>query len=183
MSKMIAYIKQFEYYKGLADQSIARMSDNQLHALSTIGSNSIAIIMKHMAGNMLSRWTDIFTTDGEKTWRNREDEFVDTYFNRSELEGYWDQAWDRLFSTLDDLSDDNLDQIVYIRNMGCTVHDAIIRQLCHYSYHVGQIAFIAKAQKGTAFESLSIPLGESGTYNEKRFDRPTAIKHFTDDLE
>lgn len=180
---MMAYIKQFKYYKRLADLSIDRMDDDQLHAISNIGSNSIAVIMRHVAGNMVSRWTDIFTTDGEKSWRNREDEFIDTYPNRSELEAYWSQAWSRLFSTLDDLSDDDLDHIIYIRNMGCTVHDAIIRQLCHYSYHIGQIVFIAKALEGSTFGSLSIPLGESVTYNEKRFDRPKAIRHFTDDLE
>lgn len=182
MSKIEAYRKQFTYYRSLAENAIAQIGERQLFEIPSQESNSIAIIMKHMAGNMLSRWTDIFDSDGEKSWRNRDDEFVNVFKTRAELNEYWIEGWARLEETMASISDDDLDTIIYIRNMGCTLHDAIIRQVAHYSYHVGQIVFIARMLKQEGFISLSIPKGNSKDYNQTRFSRVKEIKHFTDDV-
>ncbi|MFT6336714.1 MAG: putative damage-inducible protein DinB [Saprospiraceae bacterium] len=181
MSKIEAYQKQFKFYRSLAEKAVAQVSDEQIFEGPSSESNSIAVIMKHMSGNMLSRWTNIFESDGEKSWRNRDDEFVNTYSSKEELVAYWNQGWDRLEDTLDDISDDDLETIIYIRNMGCTLHDAIIRQVSHYAYHVGQIVFIARLLKGAEFQSLSIPKNQSKEYNTERFAREKEVKHFVDD--
>ena len=181
MKKIEVFKKQFDYYKTLAEKSIAQLEEDSLFEEIENGSNSIAVIMKHIAGNMLSRWTNIFEEDGEKEWRNRDDEFVDGFSGKEELIAYWDKGWTRLFETLDGINEEDLERIIYIRNMGTTVHDAIIRQICHYPYHVGQIVFAAKLIKGESFESLSIPKGASKSYNAKRFGKEKTIKHFTDD--
>lgn len=183
MDKVEVYRKQFEYYKLLAEKAIDQLDDDSLFAERHEGVNSIAVIMKHVAGNLQSRWTNIFNEDGEKEWRNRDEEFIDRFNNRQELFDYWESGWNVLFASLNTISDEDLDRIIYIRNMGCSVHDAIIRQLCHYPYHVGQIVHIAKEIKGNTFTSLSIPKGESKAYNSKRFAKEKRIKHFTDDKE
>ena len=177
------YTKQFEYYKGLLEKSIDQLDASDLFKDFGDGTNSIAIIMKHIAGNMISRWTNIFEEDGEKSWRNRDSEFENNFQDRSEVMAYWEKGWSVLFSTLEDLTDSDLDKIIYIRNMGCSVHDAIIRQLCHYPYHIGQVVFAAKLIKRSEFESLSIPKGASKRYNAKRFEQKKSLKHFTDDIE
>ncbi|MDF1699130.1 MAG: DUF1572 family protein [Saprospiraceae bacterium] len=183
MDRIKVYKKQFEYYKGLAEKSIDQLSDDQLFETANAGCNSIAVIMKHISGNMHSRWTNIFEEDGEKEWRNRDEEFIDRFNTKAEVLEYWNSGWAVLFHTLSVVSENELDRIIYIRNMGCTVHDAIIRQLCHYPYHVGQIVHIAKNIKGESFKSLSIPKGASKGYNATRFDKKKTIKHFTDDNE
>ncbi len=182
MSKVNTYQKQFSYYRSLAAQAIDQIDDDLLFKLPSKESNSIAVIMKHMAGNMLSRWTDVFESDGEKSWRDRDDEFVNTSDNKDDLLAYWNNGWKKLEDTLDDIHDDDLETIVYIRNMGCTLHDAIIRQISHYAYHIGQIVFIARLLKEEGFVSLSIPKGKSREYNEKRFSKEKEMKHFTDDV-
>jgi hypothetical protein len=182
MNKISIFKKQFDYYKVLADKSIDQLDDDKLFEIVGEETNSIAILMKHIAGNMLSRWTNIFEEDGEKSWRNRDDEFVDSFNNKAELIQYWKKGWSVLDETLDQLKEEDLDRIIYIRNMGCSVHDAIIRQLCHYPYHVGQIIFLAKYFKGKTFKSLSIPRGTSTQYNDERFVKDKSIKHFTDDV-
>jgi hypothetical protein len=183
MSKIGLYKKQFEYYKLLADKSIDQIEDEDLFKVINEGTSSISIIMKHISGNMLSRWTNIFEEDGEKTWRNRDDEFIDNFADKAELMLYWEKGWSVLYNTIDQLEEDDLERTIYIRNMGCTVHDAIIRQLCHYPYHIGQLVFIAKLFKGKTFKSLSIPIGASFQYNQKIFSKEKSIKHFTDDTD
>ena len=131
MKRIEVFKKQFEYYKSLAEKSIAQLEDESLFKSPEEGSNSIAIIMKHIAGNMLSRWTNIFEEDGEKEWRNRDEEFIDRFNTKEELMEYWEKGWTKLLETLNQLADEDLDRIIYIRNMGTTVHDAIIRQICH----------------------------------------------------
>ena len=182
MSKIAAYQKQFHYYRLLAEKSVAQISDEQIFEMPSAESNSIAVIMKHMAGNMLSRWTNVFESDGEKSWRNRDDEFVNSFRTKEELIKYWNEGWETLDKTLVDATDNDLETIVYIRNMGCTFHDAIIRQISHYAYHVGQIVFTARLLKGSEFQSLSIPKNQSKTYNAERFSREKTIKHFVDDV-
>lgn len=181
MNRIEVFKKQFSYYKTLAEKSIEQLEDATLFEVKGEDTNSIAVIMKHIAGNMLSRWTNIFEEDGEKEWRERDEEFINRFDNKAELMEYWDRGWSVLFDTLNDLEESDLEKVIYIRNMGCSVHDAIIRQICHYPYHIGQIVFLAKLIKGSAFQSLSIPKGESKTYNSQKFAKDKSIKHFTDD--
>lgn len=176
------YIRQFEYYKSLADKAMEQITVEQLYLLPEPSSNSVAIIVKHIAGNMLSRWTDIFNSDGEKEWRLREQEFDASDMDHAKLMDYWEKAWATLFETLGSLSDSDLERIIYIRNMGHTVQEAIIRQICHYPYHIGQIVFICKMLRGQEFKSLSIPKGKSAEYNKEKFQKGKSKKHFTDDL-
>jgi len=182
MKRIEVYKKQFSYYKFLAEKSIEQLEDKTLFEVVGEGTNSIAVIMKHISGNLLSRWTNIFEEDGEKEWRERDEEFIDRFEGKADLMEYWNKGWLVLFDTLNELEDLDLEKIIYIRNMGCTVHDAIIRQICHYPYHIGQIVFLAKLIKGESFISLSIPKGESTTYNAERFKKDKSIKHFTDDV-
>ncbi len=175
-------IKQFRYYKKLADDAMAQLEANDLYFKYHADQNSIDTIIKHMAGNMKSRWTNIFEEDGEKPWRNRDDEFENTGLDRTRLLSLWEEGWDVLFGTLEKLKGEDLEKIIYIRNQGHTVFEAINRQLCHYSYHVGQICFMAKSMKGEAFESLSIPKNQSESYNNQRFKKGKERKHFTEDV-
>lgn len=173
--------KQFLYYKTLADKSFSQLTDAQLFVAMNENTNSIAVIVKHMTGNMLSRWTDFLTTDGEKEWRDRDGEFEDTYADKSEMIANWEKGWKCLFDALDSLSPEQLSEIIYIRNEGHTVVEAINRQLAHYPYHVGQIVFYAKLLKHGEWDSLSIPKNKSGSYNADKFSKEKSIKNFTDD--
>ena len=185
-SYLTSVIKQFEYYKSLGDKTIAQLSIEELqHEFAipmAIGTNSIPIIIKHIVGNMLSRWTNFLTEDGEKEWRHRDNEFEDTFKNKEELLNYWNRGWDCLFEAIRPLSSKDLERIIYIRNQGHTVTEAINRQLAHYAYHIGQLVFLGKLTKGKHWESLSIPKGQSTTYNTKKFSKEKGRRHFTDDL-
>ncbi len=174
--------KQFEYYKMLGEKAIDQIEDEKLFWQYNDDSNSIAIIVKHLWGNMLSRWTDFLTSDGEKDFRDRDAEFENDIQTREELLLKWNQGWACLFNAIDPLTVDDLEKIIYIRNQGHTVMEAINRQLAHYSYHVGQIVFLAKmlAEKGWA--SLSIPRGDSHAYNKNKFSQPKHKGHFTDEF-
>jgi hypothetical protein len=174
-------IKQFEYYKMLGDKTIAQVTDEQLFWQFNDESNSISLIIKHLHGNMLSRWTDFLTSDGEKEWRNRDDEFETEHLSRAELLKKWEDGWDILFFSLKSLTESDLSRIIYIRNQGHTVIEAINRQLAHYPYHVGQIVFIGKMVCGDSWASLSIPKGKSLSYNAEKFAVEKSKKHFTDE--
>ncbi len=173
-------IKQFQYYKVLAEKAMLQLDDSQLFASVNDDTNSISTIVKHLAGNMLSRWTDFLTTDGEKEWRNRDGEFESDTQSRDEVMAVWEKGWECLFNALNSLQPNQLENIIYIRNEGHSVVDAINRQLAHYSYHVGQIVFAAKMLKETSWNSLTIPRNTSGDYNKDKFDQPKTIRHFTD---
>ncbi|RZJ28978.1 MAG: DUF1572 domain-containing protein [Flavobacterium sp.] len=180
--------KLFEYYKSLGEKAIAQLDAGQLFIAANEDTNSIAIIIKHLSGNMISRWTDFLTSDGEKEWRNRDAEFaesggdfIDADRAKAELLDIWNIGWKCLFEALDGLTAENLSDIVYIRNEGHTVMEAINRQLAHYPYHIGQIVFYAKMLKNGAWESLSIPKNKSHDYNSDKFGREKRIGHFTDD--
>lgn len=173
--------KQFAYYKSLGEKTFEQLTDEQLYWQYNPESNSIAMIVKHMAGNMISRWTDIFTTDGEKSTRNREAEFTPSTPNRQTITETWEQGWQCLFDTLDKLTADDLDKIIYIRNQGHTVMEAINRQLAHYPYHVGQIVFLGKMLCNENWHSLSIPRGQSENYNADKFAQEKRKVHFTDE--
>lgn len=181
-SYLSASLKQFEYYKTLGDKTIAQLNFKELQQEFIEDSNSIAIIVKHIVGNMLSRWTNFLTEDGEKEWRKRDEEFTDTFSSKDELLTAWNKGWDCLFNSIKSLTDDDLEKIIYIRNHGHTVTEAINRQMMHYAYHVGQIVFIGKLHKGKNWQSLSIPKGKSKDYNKEKFSKDKIRKHFTDDL-
>lgn len=157
----------FRSNKGWADKAIAQLSDDKLHVALDPHTNSIAVIMKHVAGNLLSRWTDFLTTDGEKAWRNRDDEFVDTFGTRDELIAYWDSGWQRLFDSLSSLSSDDLARTITIRGEPHSVPLAIQRSLAHTVYHVGQIMLIARILAGDHWTTITIPRGASASFNQQ----------------
>lgn len=156
--------QQFEQYKALGEKAMAQVPDEGLFWQFNDDSNSIAIIVKHLWGNMLSRWTDFLTTDGEKEWRARDSEFEPTFKTRNELMDKWELGWDSLFEALDELSGENWDNTVYIRKQPHLVWQAVNRQIAHYAYHVGQIVFLSK-MLARGWESLSIPKGKSKEFN------------------
>ncbi len=159
-------IKQFRTYKELAQKAIAQIGENDLNKIIDPESNSIAIIIQHLGGNLISRWTDFLTTDGEKTDRNRDAEFEEKCLTKNELMDYWNKGWDTLFETLDELQPEDLGKTIYIRKQPLTVLEAINRQLTHYAYHVGQIVLLAKHFNSSGWQSLSIPKGDSQSYNK-----------------
>jgi len=173
-------IKQFEYYKLLGDKTFAQLPDDRLFWQYNENSNSIATIVKHLWGNMLSRWTDFLTTDGEKEWRDRDAEFENDIQSREELVVKWNEGWKVFFDVLGSLKEEDLGTVIYIRNQGHTVMEAINRQLAHYPYHIGQIVFIGKMCSEN-WNSLSIPKGKSRQFNDDKFSKPKGKEHFTDE--
>lgn len=171
--------KQFEYYKYLGDKTIEQAPEEGLFWQYNEDSNSIAIIVKHLSGNMISRWTDFLTTDGEKENRNRDAEFENDLGTKEELIKVWNDGWKVLLDTIYALKEEDLAKEVFIRNMGHTVTEAINRQLAHYPYHVGQMVFIGKMICAEKWVSLSIPKGKSETYNAEKFAKPKHTAHFT----
>ena len=137
--------------------------------------------MKHLWGNMMSRWTDFLTTDGEKEWRNRDAEFENDITSQDEIMDKWNEGWGVFLNTLRSLNENDLEKIIYIRNQGHTVLEAINRQLAHYPYHIGQIVFIGK-MCAEQWNSLSIPKGNSKQYNADKFSKPKEKTHFTDEF-
>ncbi len=176
---LFASRKQFEYYKTLGDRTFAQLQEEDLFWQFNEESNSIAIIVKHLWGNMMSRWTDFLTSDGEKEWRNREAEFNADIKDVNELLQKWEEGWSCLFTAIDSLNKDNFDTNILIRNQTHTVVEAILRQMSHYSYHVGQIVYLGRMRKGIAWKSLSIPRGSSEAFNKKKFEGETRNDHFT----
>lgn len=181
-SYLLSIIKQFQYYKSVGDKTFNQLSFEDMQWQSNEDSNSVSIISKHIVGNMLSRWTDFLTEDGEKTWRKRDAEFKDTYTSKEDIIASWESGWFCLFNALKDLKTEDLERIIYIRNEGHTVIEAINRQLAHYAYHIGQIVFLAKLLKGEQWVSLTIPRENSSTYNEEKFSKEKGTRHFTDNL-
>ncbi len=180
--------RQFLYYKTLGEKAMEQLEPEQLFVSLNEDTNSIAVIVKHLHGNMLSRWTDFLTTDGEKESRNRDGEFTEhtstplsVTKDKEELMKAWAEGWACLFDTLESLKPEDLSTIVYIRNEGHTALEAINRQLAHYPYHVGQIVFYAKLLKKSEWNSLSIPKNKSKDYNADKFSKEKTTKHFTDD--
>lgn len=175
-------IKQLEYYKMLGEKAMGQLPDEKLFWQYNDESNSIAVIVKHLRGNMLSRWTDFLTTDGEKEWRDRDAEFENDDQTREQLLAKWNEGWECFLGSLKQLTEGDLQKIVYIRNQGHTVMEAITRQLSHYPYHVGQIIYIARMAAGNEWKSLSIPRGNSRSFNAEKFAKPRSKQHFTDGI-
>jgi hypothetical protein len=174
MTQFIESIRaEYTRYKDLAEGAIAQLSDAELSQAGRDGGNSIATICWHVSGNLRSRFTDFLTSDGEKPWRKREEEFQPRTVARTELLAKWDEGWTVLFASLDALTDDHLARTVLIRGQSLKVHEALHRSLAHTSYHVGQIVYVAKAFRGTAWRYLSIPPGGSDAYNRNpTLERP-----------
>ncbi|MGE7931870.1 DUF1572 family protein [Viridibacillus arvi] len=162
---------RFMEMKKLGDQTFHQLDDEQLYWSKHEESNSIAVIVKHVGGNMVSRWSDFLSTDGEKPMRNRDLEFDDSYLPREELIRIWEHGWQILFTTLADLTEQDLLKKVKIRGEDHLVMAAIERQISHYSYHVGQIVYIGKLLKTSEWQSLSIPKGQSGQFNDQMFKK------------
>ena len=176
---IIGVTKQFEYYKLLGDKTLAQLSDVELTWQYNKESNSIAIMVKHLWGNMMSRWTDFLTSDGEKEFRNRGQEFDLDSSERAILQARWEEGWSCLFSALSSITEEKMDTIVYIRNQGHTITEAINRQMMYYAYHVGQMVYLGRMIRGKEWESLPIPKGASQTYNEEKFSEEKGRRHFT----
>jgi Protein of unknown function (DUF1572) len=160
-------IKRMQTYKELGEKGFAQLEEKDFHFSPNKQSNSIAIIIQHMSGNMLSRWTNFLTEDGEKSWRERDQEFSDDprFHTREQLIGYWDQGWACLFDSLRSLKEEDLLKTVTIRSEPLIVVDAINRQLAHYPHHVGQILYVGKIIKAGAWKNLSIPKDQSQQFN------------------
>jgi Protein of unknown function (DUF1572) len=173
--------RQFTMYKQLGEKAIAQIDDKELAWQANEDSNSIVTIVKHMWGNMLSRWTDFLTTDGEKPWRQRDAEFENDTWDRETLIRKWEEGWQCLFNALNSITDTDLEKIIYIRNDGHTILEAINRQIAHYSYHVGQIVYISKLRSAKEWQSLSIPRNKSNEYNAGKFSQEKEKRNFTDE--
>jgi len=165
---------EFHKIKKLADKAIAQLQDEQLHAKIDEESNSVAIIMRHMAGNMRSRWTDFLASDGEKPDRHRDREFEDIPLSREELLAEWEAGWACLFDALAPLTDADLQRTVIIRAEPHSVYKAISRQVAHYAGHTYQILFLGKHLKGAAWSTLSVPRGQSEEFNRRMIARQKA---------
>ena len=160
------FIDEYQRYKSVAEKAIAQVSEADLNRVVSSDNNSIAMIMRHISGNLLSRFTDFLTSDGEKPWRNRDSEFEEGNYDPAELRRMWDEGWSVLTSELSKLSDEQLGQTVYIRGQAWTVHSALCRSLAHVSYHVGQIVFLARMLNDGHWDWISIPKGASAEYNK-----------------
>jgi hypothetical protein len=167
----------FRSNKGWADKAVAQLADDKLHVALDANTNCIAVIMKHVAGNLHSRWTDFLTTDGEKPWRNRDDEFVDTFTARDELIAYWDAGWQRLFDTLTGITAEDVGRTVAIRGEPHSVPLAIQRSLAHCGYHVGQIVMIARILAEDNWTTITIPRGASASYNQRVWGKGNYQSH------
>lgn len=162
-----SFIRIFKIYKSLAERAVQQIDEDGLHWKPEPESNSIAVIMQHLSGNMRSRWTDFLTTDGEKEWRNRDSEFEEASASAAEVREKWEIGWNCLFRALEALTDEDLGKIVSIRKEPHSVLEAIHRQIAHYAYHVGQIVYLAKAIQSNKWQTLSIAKGKSQEFNDQ----------------
>ena len=166
---LVTVTRRVKYYKDLGEKTFEQLDEKDLHFRANEESNSIAIIVQHMTGNMLSRWTNFLTEDGEKEWRQRDDEFAIHNYNKQQLLEIWEKGWSCFLAALESLNEDDLLKPIYIRQEKLSAIDAINRQLAHYPYHIGQVVYIAKMAKDNNWESLSIPKNKSRDYNSEKF--------------
>lgn len=164
-------IEKFKEVKSLGEKTMIQLSEEEIHWAYNNESNSVAIIVKHLSGNMVSRWSDFLTSDGEKPYRKRDWEFLDDISSKSELITVWEKGWEVLINALTNLSEQDLLKHIYIRGERHLVLEAIERQVAHYAYHVGQIVYIGKQIKDSSWESLSIPRGESEEYLKEMLNK------------
>jgi hypothetical protein len=167
-------ISRLKYYKELGDKTFEQLSDLDFHYQPNAASNSIALIIQHLHGNMLSRWTNFLKEDGEKDWRQRDEEFVIHDYTKYQLLQLWDAGWECFLNALESLKKKDFSKTIYIRNEPLSVTDAIIRQTAHYPYHIGQIVYLGKMIKIETWKNLSIPKGESASYNKSQLIKDPA---------
>lgn len=160
-------LKEFRDYKALGDKTFAQLEEKDFHFQPNEECNNIAIVIQHMHGNMLSRWTNFLNEDGEKQWRQRDDEFEIHSFNKEQLLKLWEEGWQLVLNTIESLTEDDLSKTIFIRSKPHSVVEAINRQLTHYASHVGQIIMLGKIIKGKTWQTLSIPKGQSANFNAK----------------
>ena len=165
------FIKRFLYYKELGDKTLAQISEEQIFWQYNEESNSIAVIIKHIVGNMLSRWTNFLTEDGEKSWRNRDSEFVNSFKTKEEVLQHWEKGWNCLFEALNQINEENIHSKIHIRGEAHSVLDAVLRQLAHYPYHIGQIVFLGKMLKNEDWKTLSIARNKSEDFNNEMLSK------------
>jgi len=173
----------FKYYKMLTEKTVMQLTDEELHHTPSNELNSVAVLMKHISGNLISRWVNFRAEDGEKPWRNRDSEFIDDITSRKELLGRWEKGWDVLFESLHSIENDELNDIIYIRNEGHTILEAVERQLAHVAYHTGQIVMLAKWMRGENWETLTIPKGKTEDFNQEKFSQPKSRGFYKGRLE
>ena len=159
------FLDEYARYRAIGEKAMRQVSNDDLNVVIGPDTNSIAMIVRHIRGNLLSRFTDFLTTDGEKPWRNRDSEFEDAKYETEDVENAWTEGWDVLEAQLSQLSDEHLQQKIYIRGQAWTVHDALCRSLAHISYHVGQIVLLARILNDGNWDWISIPKGQSRQYN------------------
>lgn len=159
--------KRFLYYKNLGDKTFEQLTDEQIFWQYNEESNSIATIVKHVSGNMISRWTNFLTEDGEKPWRNRDSEFENSLKNKTDVIELWENGWRVFLDALSEINEQNLESTIYIRGEAHSVLDAVNRQLAHYPYHIGQMVYIAKMLKNNDWKTLSIARNTSEDFNQK----------------
>lgn len=164
-------IERFNSVKTLGDKTLNQLTEEEIHWNYNNESNSVAVIVKHLSGNMVSRWSDFLTSDGEKDYRNRDGEFMDDITNKAELIAVWEKGWTVLIDTLTDLTEQDLLKSINIRGEHHLVLEAIERQMAHYAYHVGQIVYIGKQIKDKDWKSLSIPKGKSEDYLKEMLEK------------
>ncbi|HMQ08330.1 MAG TPA: DUF1572 family protein [Saprospiraceae bacterium] len=174
-SYLTSVLKEFNTYKTYGERAIQPLTSEEMLWKFNDESNSIAVIIQHLRGNMLSRWTDFFHTDGEKSWRYRDTEFEDIVRTKDELLQLWEEGWNVLLKVLENLGEKDLEKIILIRNEPHTVTEAINRQLAHYASHVGQIIYIARMIQGANWKSLTIPKGGTEVFNQKKFSQDQGI--------
>lgn len=162
---------EFNRYKIYGDRTLDQLSEKDLHWRQSADDNSIAIIIKHVVGNMLSRWTNFLMEDGEKSWRDRDQEFENPPQTKKDLIEYWEKGWQCLFNALDTVNGENFDSTIKIRGEEHTIIQAVNRQLAHYASHVGQLVLLGKMLRGKNWQSLSVTKGKSQEFNQKMFDK------------
>jgi hypothetical protein len=175
--------RDFQYYKTLGEKTFSQLEEKDCFWQFDSESNSIAVIVNHLYGNMKSRWTDFLSSDGEKQWRKRDLEFKNQLKTKAEVLNRWEQGWDCVFKSLDSINEDNFNTKIYIRSQEHSVIQAINRQLTHYAYHVGQVVYIGRLIKGSKWKYLSIPKDKSDDFNQEKFSRGKHQGQFTDDLQ
>ena len=159
------FLDEYRRYRAIGEKALAQVSDEALNRIPAADGNSIAMVVRHMGGNLASRFTDFLTEDGEKAWRDRDAEFETRAYTRAEVEQWWARGWDTVERAVGALTASRLGDTVYIRRQPLTVHAALCRSLAHVSYHVGQIVLLARAAADAPWQSLSIPKGASAAYN------------------
>ena len=170
-------IRRMKYYKELGEKTFAQLEDKDFHFQPSSESNSIAIMIQHIVGNMLSRFTNFLTEDGEKEWRNRDDEFEVHEYSKQQLIELWNKGWECFFDAVQSLNENDLVKTITIRGEELSAIDAIIRQLAHYPYHIGQIVYVGRLIKNESWKNLSIPKGASQAYNQSPGIKDPAKKY------